>query len=276
MNVLFVFALPFILSGMLAIGIRAVAGEERGARLAGVAVVLGFLVPWSLSLTPGWIPSDSLGRIGHIAGGAAMVGFVLDYFGFARLWAAIAAGVVVIVSTWASLNNGLSTDTQVSLTMALFLVLYSGLAFLLLAKLNSMRDRPAGLIVTVIMIGLAIVVQSAVVGDLDILKTGFILVVAVLAYSAVCAFVLVIFGYAFVLGTGSVLLSAAWALAERAPSTLIALLLLPLMLFAEGTAKHIKLPDARISSYLYPLVLAGVAALPLGLGAVITFVMYGP
>ena len=63
------------------------------------------------------------------------------------------------------------------------------------------------------------------------------------------------------------------ALAERSPEAMLALLLLPLILFAEGTAERVPLPKARISAILYPLVLAGVAALPAALAVLVTYVM---
>jgi acyl-CoA synthetase (AMP-forming)/AMP-acid ligase II len=40
-----------------------------------------------------------------------------------------------------------------------------------------------------------------------------------------------------------------------------------------GTAKRVPLPEARISTLLYPLVLTAVAALPLTLAVVLAYVM---
>ena len=64
------------------------------------------------------------------------------------------------------------------------------------------------------------------------------------------------------------------ALTQRNASTgvLAGLVILTLMLFAEGTARRVRLPKARISVLLYPLILAGIAALPLALAALVTFI----
>ena len=49
-------------------------------------------------------------------------------------------------------------------------------------------------------------------------------------------------------------------------------MLLPLILFADGTARRVPLPKARISAILYPLILAGIAALPLALAVLVAYV----
>jgi hypothetical protein len=123
---------------------------------------------------------------------------------------------------------------------------------------------------------LALAVQAALVGDHDLMVTALLFFAALGALAFSQLFMPILLGDSLVLGGGAALLAIAWALVERDPSLRIGIILVPLILFADGTAKRIPLPVARISAVLYPLVQAGVAVLPLGLGALITFVMYGP
>ena len=276
MESLLIIFLPIVFTVVVAGVIRAAAGAERGARLAGIAVIGGFIASWGFLLTPGWLPADSLGRIGHIAGGAAMAGMVLDFFGPKRFWSAATAGVVILVSTLASLNNGLALNGDLSAASAVSVLALSSGALLAIARLDRMREQRAVAFMTIIMVALALAAQAAIVGDGDLAATALMLALAVGAYAVFQVAVSLMLGDSIVLGAGASLLAIAWALSERDPSTRIGLVLVPLILFTEGTAKHIPLPAARISMFIYPLGLAGVAALPLALGALITFVMYGP
>src|SRR5882724_7278091 len=72
------YLVPCVLTLVLAGGIRAAAGPERGARLAGAAVDLAFVASWGFFLRPGWIPTDDFSRVGHIAVGAVLMGLALD------------------------------------------------------------------------------------------------------------------------------------------------------------------------------------------------------
>ncbi len=276
MESLSVILLPIILTALIAVGLRAAAGAERGASLAGIAVAGGFIVSWGFLLAPGWTPEDSFARIGHIAGGAALAGLVLDFLGPKRFWAAAVAGIVIFMSTWANLNNGfVAAEGLSAVKAASFLVLAVG-AFIVIARLDRLRDERAVSYVAIVMVALALSVQAAIVGDSDVAVTALILGLCVGTFALLQIIVPVLLGDSVILGAGAGLLAIAWAVAERDPSTRIGLILVPLILFADGTAKHVPLPNARISSILYPIVLMCVAALPLGLGALITFVMYGP
>ena len=75
-----------------------------------------------------------------------------------------------------------------------------------------------------------------------------------------------------ILVSGAPMLALVWALAQRHPDMRLALLCLPLVLFAEATAQRVPLPAARISTLLYPLILAGLVSVPLVLAALISFV----
>ena len=276
MESLSVIFFPVILTALIAGVLRAAGGAERGPSIAGFAVAGGFIVSWGFLLTPGWGPVESFGRIGHIAGGAALAGLVLDFFGPKRFWAAVVAGIVIFVSTWANLNNGFAVAGGLSAIKAVsFLILAAG-ALIVIARLDQLRDQRAVSYVTIVMVALSLSAQAAIVGDTDVSVTALILALCVGSYALFQTFVPVFLGDSVLLGAGAALLAIAWTLAERDPSTRIGLILVPLILFADGTAKHVPLPNARISSILYPIILACVAGLPLALGALITFVMYGP
>ena len=273
---LLLISLPIVLTVVVAGVIRAAAGAERGARLASIAVAGGFIASWGFLLTPGWLPVDSFARVGHITGGAALTGMVLDFISPKRFWAAAAAGVVILVSIWANLNDGFAWNQAVSAAMgASFFVIAAGALFAV-ACFDRMREQRTVAFVTIVMVALALATQAVIVGDGDLAATALMLALAVGAYAVFQVVVPLMLGDSIVLGVGAALLAVAWAMVDRDPSARIGLVLVPLILFADGTAKHIPLPAARISVVLYPLVLAGVAALPLILGALITFVVYGP
>lgn len=276
MNLLLVVLLPVLLTISAAAAIRAAGGAERGARIAGASIAVGFLSSWFFLLSPGWMPVGAFERIGHIVIGAALVGLLLDLLSPKRFWSALAASVVILASTWASLNDGLTPSESLSPTMAGGLVALFVIAFLFIARLDQIREQQAVSFVTMCMVALALIVQAALVGDRDIAVTALLLLMTIGAFALTQLFVPVVLGDGVILSVGAALLAIAWVLVERDPSVQIGMALIPLILFADGTAKRVPLPAARISTVLYPLVLAGIAALPLGLGALITFVMYGP
>jgi hypothetical protein len=257
----------------LAGGIRFFYGPERGARIAGVAVPVGFLLVWAVSLRPGWMPGDDLSRLGHITLGAGLVGLVLDLAGARRLWAALAAGVVILISTWASLNGSLIAHSPLTFEAAAATLVLAVIAFMILARLDAGRSRGATALVLLAVAAFGLSAMAGVVGDARIGASGVILALAVLAYAALQAVVTVAVGDAIILGGGATLLGLAWALAHGHPAARLGLLLVPFMFFAEGTAQRVPLPKARISAILYPLVLAAVAALPVALALLVTYVV---
>lgn len=264
---------PFVLTLALAGAIRFFAGAERGARAAGVAVVVGFLAPWGLFLKPGWMPADDFARMGHIALGAGLAGLILDVWVPRRLWAAIVAGVVILVSTWASFNGSLRLHGQVDVETVAALVVLSVGAFLILARLDAARERGVTALVLLIMAALGLAVMAAIVGDIRLAISGAMLAAALLAFALLQGFLALPAGDAVILGGGGIVLALAWALGHGQSDARLGLLLTPLILFAESTAQRVPLPKARISVLLGPLVLAGVAAMPLILAMIVVYVM---
>ena len=267
------YLVPFVLTLALAGALRFFAGAERGARVTGVALVVGFLAPWGIFLKPGWMPADDFARLGHIAFGAGLAGFILDVWAPRRLWAAIVAGVVILVSTWASLNGSLKLHGPVDAEGIAAVVVLSVGAFLILARLDAARERGGTALVLLIMATLGLTVMAAVVGDMRLAISGAMLATGFFAFTLVQGFVALPTGDAVILGGGAIVIALAWALGHGQPDARLGLLLVPLVLFAEGTAQRVPLPKARISMLLGPLVLAGVAALPLILAIIVVYVM---
>jgi len=266
------YLVPFALTLGLAGAIRVFAGPERGVRAAGFAVVIAFNAAWFFFLDVDPLGRGDFARIGHIAFGAALAGVLLDVFAARRLWFYTALAVLTLGSTWASLNGGLRPHGPHGAMFFAVMVALAAVAGLILARLDSPRERGsvAPVLLTVASLGLA--VMAWIVGDLDLARTGGILAAALVGFVLLRALVPLGVGAALTLGAGSAVLAKAWVLANHADARL-GLLLVPLILFAEGTAGHIPLPKARISAFLGPFVLAGVAALPLILAIIVVYVM---
>lgn len=267
---------PFVLTLVLAGAIRVFGGPERGARAAGVAVMLGFILSWGFFLRPGWVPAGDFSRIGHIAFGAALVGMALDLVAAKRYWAALAAAVVILVSTWASVTGALSLSVPLTGGRAITVGGLAVVAFLIVARLDAARGRgvTAPILLGIAALGMSFMARVAEAPDLA--ATGLMLALALAGYAVLQGAVALPVGDSIVLGAGGTLLALAWALAQGKPEVGLALLLVLLIFFAEGTAKRVPLPEARISAILYPLVLAGMAALPCALAVLIAYIMAHP
>ena len=264
---------PFVLTLALAGAIRAFGGPERGARAANVAVMLSFIVSWGFVLKPGWFPADDFGRIGHIALGGALVGLALDLLAPKRLWAAAAAAVVILVSTWASVTGALALAGPLTLGVAATVGILSAVAFLIVARLDAARATGVTSLVLIAMAGLGLALIARVTDAPALASTGLMLALAVAGFAVLQSLITLPVGDGVILGAGTTLLAIAWALAQAQPETRPALVMIPLILFAEGTALRVPLPKARISALLCPLVLAGIAALPLALAVLVAYVL---
>lgn len=268
LGIILPFALTLILTGAARLGL----GAERGARLAGAAVVAGFLIAWAIVWRPGWMPTEAFARIGHIAIGAMLMGVLVDAVIRRRLAAIVAAMAVVAVSAAASVTGTLVPHGPLPSDTLILVGALIALSLAVLARLDRLRADTTTVLVIMAMLALAAAAVAAVVHDLPLAVTAVMLALSLAAYGAVAALIPLPVGDAIVLGAGATLLAIVWALASTHPAVRPALLLLPLILFADGTARRVPLPKARISAVLFPLVLAGVAALPLILAAAVAYV----
>ena len=264
--------LPFALTLVLAGAARLGLGSERGPRLAGGAVIGGFLIAWLITWRPGWMPTDPFARIGHIALGALLMGLLVDALIRRRFASIVAAVGVVAVSVVASVTGVLWPRGLLSNDHIILIGLLSVLALAVLARLDRLRADTTIVLVIIAMMALAAAAIAAVAHDVPLAFTGAMLALSLAAYGLMAAIVPLPVGDSIVLGAGATVLAVIWALASAHPAARPALVLLPLMLFADGTARRVPLPKARISGLLFPLVLTGVAALPLILAVLVAYV----
>ena len=262
------FALTLVFTGAIRLGL----GAERGARLAGGAVVGGFLLAWAIVWRPGWMPAEPFARIGHIALGALLMGLVLDAFIRRKFATIIGAVLVVAVSAMASVTGTLRPRLPLSGDDLLLTGLLVILALAALARLDRLRSDTTVVLVITAMVALAVSAVGAMAHDLPLSVTALMLALSLAAYGLMAALIPLPVGDSIVLGAGATVLAIIWALAATHPAARPALVLLPLILFADGTARRVPLPKARISGLLFPLVLTGVAALPLVLAVLVAYV----
>jgi hypothetical protein len=269
--------LPFALTLVLAGAARLGLGPARGPRFAGGAVVAGFLIAWAITWRPGWMPADPFSRIGHIALGALLMGLVVDVLlpasGRVRRFAGIIAAVgVVTVSAVASVTGVLWPRGLLSNDHIILIALLTVLALAVIARLDRLRGNTAVVLVITAMLALAAGAVAAVAHDVPLAVTAVMLALSLAAYGLMAAVIPLPVGDSIILGAGATVLAVIWALASAHPAARPALVLLPLVLFADGTARRVPLPKAKISGLLFPLVLAGVAGLPLLLAVLVAYV----
>ena len=270
MNTLLLILLPFGLALALACGVRLALGPERGARMAAAAAVIAFLVTWGIVLRPGWFAYDSVGRIGHCAVGAMLTALVLDFLAAKRWCAYVAMAIVVLVSCWASINHGLWPPQSFTLMKGAILAVLAVGAFLVLMRLDALAPRELTAPITLGMLCFGLSAVAAVAGDSAMAATALALAMAVAGYMVAAILVGLGPSRGLVLGAGVTMLATVWAFVDRNPHTALGLIVLPLTLFAEGTAQRVPLPKAGITKILYPVVLAAACALPVVIAVLIT------
>ena len=270
MNTLILILLPFGLALALACGVRLALGPERGARMAGLAAVVAFLVTWGIVLRPGWFAFNPVGRIGHVAMGAAITALVLDFLAAKRWCAYVATAIVVLVSCWASVNHGLWPPAAFTLMKGVVLAALAIGAFLVLIHLDALAPQDLTAPITLAMACFGLSAVAAVARDTAMAATALALAMAVTGYMVAAVLVGLGPSRGLVLGAGATMLAIAGAFADRNPHTALGLIVLPLTLFADGTAQRVPLPKAGITKILYPLVLAAACALPVLIAVLIT------
>lgn len=258
--------------------LRLVAGPDKGARYAGISVVIGFAAAWNWLLLAPWVPFDALSRVIYIAIGGSIAGLALDLVALRRSWAiVIVAAVFVLGCVWATISGALigapPDDTAGWLLFGLYLFVWLGL----LVRLDVLKREGPAALVTVFMlaIGLGLVAQMS--GEGAVGAAAYALAAAFAGLLVLSWILSLAVGNVIVLGGGGAVLGLAMALAEPgSKASVIALIFLLLVPFADGTAKRLPLGPAAMRSALYPLALIGVSALPVSLAGVIAFLLAGP
>ncbi len=271
MNAIVTLLLPPALTFVLALALQILI-KERGVRAGGLPVALGVLVCWVFVVRPGWMPVDDMRRILHIAAGAALLGLVLDALQPPRLIAAILAAVFVLGSAFASVTGLVWPRWPMTTSDGIAAGAAAVTAFLVLARFDSMRERPLSLVLLLTVVACGLTVLAALMKDAMLAGLAGVLATGLAGYLVFVVIMGAAITDGLILFAGASMLAVIWALAQLYPDIRLALLCLPLVLFAETTAMRVPLPAARISTVLYPLILASAVSLPLVLAGLIAFV----
>jgi hypothetical protein len=279
-----VLLVPTALTLALAFGLRAVLGAERGARYGGVVAAVAFLVAWGAIVRPGWFAYDAVGRIGHIVVGAALIGFVHDAWLPRRWFLTAGTAAFVAVSAWAEANGGLWPYGRPGAATVAAAVLAAAAGGIVLWRLDRLRAAehpfmPAGSVVAIVLIVLAagLAAVAAAAEDAPLLASALVLAFAA-AGAAVWGWIAAseTVPAATLLPLAGAALAITWALFERSPFAGPGLALVAFVLFANGTARRIRLPQAGISRLLAPAILIAIALAPVALAAAATVALRGP
>ncbi len=250
--------------------------KEKAERVALLPAAIGILAAWAFIVRPGLFPVDDVRRVVHVAAGAAILGLALDAVRPHRAVVIILALVFVLGGALASVTGTLMPSASVSAAQAVTAGVLAIIALLALARLDAMRADSLGLMILLTLVAFGLSVLAAIAQDTVLTGLAFTLATASAGYLIFVAITGAAASDGLILVAGAPMLAVVWALAQRHPDLRLALLCLPLVLFADATARRAPLPAARISALLYPLILAVLVSLPLALAALISFVTSGP
>lgn len=246
--------------------------KERAQRVGLLPIAAGIFIGWAFIARPGWVPVDDVRRVVHIAIGAALLGLVLDAVKPPRLITAILATLFLIGCAFASVTGTPNLAAPISLADGILTGALTIAAFLVLARLDSMRERSLSICLLMTLVAAGLAVLAEIVRDPQLAALALVLATALAGYLVFVILTGAAVGDGVILVSGAPMLALVWALVQRHPDLRLALLCFPLVLFAEATALRVPLPAARISALLYPLILAGFVSLPLILAGLIAFV----
>lgn len=275
MNTIVSLLLPPALTFAVALALHLFA-KERAQRVGLLPVALSLAVGWAFIVRPGWVPVDDARRIVHVAVGAALLGLALDAVRPPRFAAAILAAGFLLGCAYASVTGVVLPGGAISMRDGLVAGGLAVIAFLVLARFDAMRERPLSLMVLLTVLAGGLTALAAIAGDDAVRALALVLATTLAGYLVFVILTGGAVGDGVVLVAGAPMLAIIWALAQRHPDLRLALVCLPLVLFAEATALKVPLPAARISAILYPLILAGLVSLPLVLAGLIAFVTSVP
>jgi hypothetical protein len=250
--------------------------KERAQRVGLLPLAVGVFVGWAFIVRPGWVPVDDVRRVAHIAVGGALLGLALDAVKPHRIIAAILVAIYVLVCAFASVTGSVVPKSPLALNDGLATGALAIIAFLVLSRFDAMRARSLSLSVLLTVLACGLAVLAAIGQDASLTGLSLVLAAALGGYLIFVVFTGAPVSDGMILVVGTPMLAIVWALVQRHPDMRLALACLPLVLFAEATALRVPLPAARISAWLYPLILAGLVSLPLILAGLIAFVTSVP
>jgi hypothetical protein len=275
-GILLPYLIPFGVALAAAGAIRLVAGPERGARYAGISFLIGFAAAWQWLLLAPWVPYDALSRVIHISIGGVIAGLILDLFSIKRAWAVTISVIFAVGCVWATLTGALLGAPPEGAGEWLIFGLYLAVWLGVLARLERLKTEGPTALVTVFMLALGLGLVAQMSGEGETGATAYALAAAFAGLLVLCWVLSLAVGNVIVLGGGGSVLGLAMMLAEPGVETsMIALVFLLLVPFADGTAKRIPLGPPATRPAVYPLALMVVALLPIALAGVMAFLLSG-
>lgn len=276
MGQLLPYLIPF--GAALACGgvLRLAAGQAWGARVAGLSILVGFAAAWQWLLLAPWVPMAGLSRVIHIAIGGFLFGLALDVVQPSRRWVVVVAIAFALGSVWSAITGALLGPPPDEIGVWLRFGLYLAAWTVVLVRFSTLKtEGPSALVIGMMLaIGLGLVGQMS--GEGAIGAAAYCLAAAIAGYLALAWVLGFPLGHTVTLGCGGTLMGLVMALADPfAQASIIALLILILVPFADGTAKRLPLGPDRLRPTIYPLALMGVAALPVVLSALLAFLLAG-
>jgi len=276
-----VYAVPLVMTLGAGGLIQWIAARERAAQFLGLALPLGFLLGWAVAVGPGWRAFDAFGRIGHIVFGAALLGFALDFWRPRHVFTITLLAIFIAGSSWAEANNGLWPDGNLGVMVfarcAVSIVLAGVLAWridrlrvLEIPKGNPAANPTAAALIVLLMMAAALGAVAAAADEARLAATGAVLALAIAGYLPWAWHGERTLPLAALCPIGAGLFALIWAMVTTGPVLAPGIALAALILFADGTARRVPLPRARVSGLLYLLILGGIALLPLLLAVAVT------
>jgi len=275
-NSLLPYSIPFGVSLALAGVFRLLAGPDKGSRLAGLGVLMGFAAAWQWLLLAPWFPYDALDRVIHIALCGVIIGLLFDFLPTPRSWTFAAILAYAIGSVWATVTGALigppPDDAGGWLRVGLYIVIW----FALIGRFVRVRSEGPTVVVMLFLLALGAGLVGQMAGEGSAAATAYCLAAAVFGYLLLVWIMALPVSSLAIFGGAGAVLGILMALAEpESGVSLIAIAFLGLVPFADGTAKRLPMGTDTMKPVLYPLALMVIAVLPLFVAAIIAYVLAG-
>lgn len=252
---------PFLVAAVGAGVVRLIGGPGRGAALAGLALPLGFLAAWLLMRgVPGWPPRSAAAQVPFVALIGLLVGAAVTAASAKRGVVLAVAAAFALLAVWSALGWPRGGGWQPLLKAALL----AGIWLVALVRLEGRPAKEPVAAVMLAMLALGIGVVAATAGD-ALARPAFALAAATAGFLAWNWFGGAPFLGSALLGGGGAAMALAGAVALGGRASPLALAVLLLILFADGTASRLPSGSGLVRQAVQPLLLALLCLLPIGL-----------
>ncbi len=268
--------MPIVASLVLTGAVRFANGRERGPRVSGAAVAVGFLIAyWIILGLPTLPPVQTKDKLAYAVLGGLVVGFVLDYVRTPALirWVLFGVGMAATLY-WFGARKYPNAD---ALTLAGGVALWAGV-LIALWRVEAGRNEGLNPQIKLFIAALA----TGVIAELS----GSSASIAQLAFAlatALAGFMLWNWpvhryphGAVLLLGAGTALAGIIFWLALFTDTNPIPLGILVLVFFGDYAANRIRLGEGLIGRALKPIVLGGACLIPALLAIGIAYLTADP